>query len=155
MKFSILVVDDEAGQRQFVSGSLAKEYDVISAANGLEASQLLSHRSFSLVITDERMPDMGGIELIRWMRENTPETPVIVMTAYGSVETAVFPITQMRVSQNGENDAASGLASQARGSHSRDFLAIYLDHDFPFQGAQRGNVPSTEQSVRRHHQRCQ
>jgi DNA-binding NtrC family response regulator len=92
MKFSILVVDDEAGQRQFLSGSLAKEYEVVAAANGLEASQLLSHRSFSLVITDERMPDMGGIELIRWIRENSPETPVIVLTAYGSVETAVEAI---------------------------------------------------------------
>jgi DNA-binding NtrC family response regulator len=92
MKFSILVVDDEAGQRQFISGSLAKEYEIATAANGLEASQLLSHRSFSLVITDERMPDMGGIELIRWMSEKFPETPVIVLTAYGSVETAVEAI---------------------------------------------------------------
>ena len=92
MKLSILVVDDEAGQRQFISGSLAREYDVATAANGLEASQLMSHRSFGLVITDERMPDMGGIELIRWMRENSPETPVIVLTAYGSVETAVEAI---------------------------------------------------------------
>jgi len=92
MKFSILVVDDEAGQRQFISGSLAKDYEVLTAANGLEASQLLSHRSFSLVITDERMPDMGGIELIRWMSENASETPVIVLTAYGSVETAVEAI---------------------------------------------------------------
>lgn len=92
MKFSILVVDDEASQRQFISGSLAKEYEVLTAANGLEASQLLSHRSFSLVITDERMPDMGGIELIRWMREKSPETLVIVLTAYGSVETAVEAI---------------------------------------------------------------
>jgi DNA-binding NtrC family response regulator len=92
MKFSILVVDDEAGQRQFINGSLAREYEIVTAANGLEASQLLSHRSFSLVITDERMPDMGGIELIRWMRENSPETPVIVLTAFGSVETAVEAI---------------------------------------------------------------
>lgn len=94
MKFSILIVDDEPGQRQFISGSLAREkdYEIVTAANGREASQLLSHRSFSLVITDERMPDMGGIELIRWMREKSPETPVIVLTAYGSVETAVEAI---------------------------------------------------------------
>ena len=92
MKFTILVVDDEPSQRQFIGGSLAKEYEIVTAANGLEASQLLSHRSFSLVITDERMPDMGGIELIRWMRERSPETPIIVLTAYGSVETAVEAI---------------------------------------------------------------
>jgi DNA-binding NtrC family response regulator len=92
MKFTVLVVDDEPGQRQFISGSLSKEYEIVTAANGLEASQLLSHRSFNLVITDERMPVMGGIELIRWMREKSPEIPVIVLTAYGSVETAVEAI---------------------------------------------------------------
>lgn len=92
MRFTILVVDDEASQRQFICGTLARQYEIVTAANGLEASQLLSHRSFSLVITDERMPDMGGIELIRWMRDNSPETPAIVLTAYGSVETAVEAI---------------------------------------------------------------
>ncbi len=92
MKYTILVVDDEPGQRQFISGSLSREYEIAAAANGLEASQLLSHHSFSLVITDERMPGMSGIELIRWMREKSPETPVIVLTAYGSVETAVEAI---------------------------------------------------------------
>jgi DNA-binding NtrC family response regulator len=92
MKQTILVVDDEPGQRQFVSGALGRNYDVVTAANGAEASQLLSHRSFGLVITDERMPGMGGLELIRWIREKSPETPVIVLTAYGSVETAVEAI---------------------------------------------------------------
>jgi DNA-binding NtrC family response regulator len=92
MKHTILVVDDEAGQRQFISGSLARGYRIVSAVNGLEASQLLSHRNFDLVITDERMPGMDGIELIRWIREHTPETPVVVLTAYGSVETAVEAI---------------------------------------------------------------
>jgi len=92
MKYAILVVDDEPGQRQFISGSLSKEYEIVAAANGKEASELLSHQSFNLVITDERMPHMGGIELIRWMRKNSPETPVVVLTAYGSVETAVEAI---------------------------------------------------------------
>ncbi|MBN1567836.1 MAG: sigma-54-dependent Fis family transcriptional regulator [Acidobacteria bacterium] len=92
MKYTILIADDEPGQRQFISGSLSRDYETVTAANGLEASQLLSHRSFSLVITDERMPGMGGLDLIRWMRENSPETPVIVLTAYGSVETAVEAI---------------------------------------------------------------
>jgi DNA-binding NtrC family response regulator len=92
MKYSVLIVDDEPGQRQFISGALSKAYETMTAANGLEASQLLSHRSFNLVITDERMPGMGGLDLIRWMREQSPETPVIVLTAYGSVETAVEAI---------------------------------------------------------------
>jgi two-component system, NtrC family, response regulator AtoC len=92
MKSRILIADDEPGQRQFLSGSLSRNHEIVVASNGLEASQLLSHRSFDLVITDERMPGMSGIELIRWMAENSPETPVIVLTAYGSVETAVEAI---------------------------------------------------------------
>src|SRR5512139_3951483 len=89
MKHAILVVDDESAQRQLLSGSLSRDYSVVTAASGLEATQLLSHRSFDLIITDERMPGMTGIELIRWVREHAPEIPIVVMTAYGSVETAV------------------------------------------------------------------
>ena len=66
---SILVVDDEAGQRQFISGAL-KEHEIITAANGEEAVQLLSHRSVSLVVTDQRMPKMSGKELFNWIKKN-------------------------------------------------------------------------------------
>ncbi len=86
---SILIVDDEPAQRQLLSGSLGKDYAVTAAADGLEATQRLTARSFDLIITDERMPRMDGLALIRWAREHTPEIPIIVMTAYGSIETAV------------------------------------------------------------------
>jgi two-component system response regulator AtoC len=92
MKQTVLVVDDEPGQRQFIGGSLSRGYEILTAANGLEASQLLSRRSVSLVITDERMPGMDGIDLLRWIGERSPETPVIVLTAYGSVANAVEAI---------------------------------------------------------------
>ncbi len=92
MKQAILIVDDEPAQRQLLSGSLGKEYEVVAAVNGMEATQLLSQRSFDLIVTDERMPVMGGLDLIRWVRERMPETPIIVLTAYGSVETAVEAI---------------------------------------------------------------
>ncbi len=87
--YSVLVVDDEPAQRRLLSGSLHTHYAVTTAADGLEATALLSARSFDLIITDERMPGMNGLELIRWVRERTPEIPIIVLTAYGSVETAV------------------------------------------------------------------
>ncbi len=89
MKHTILVVDDEPAQRQLLSGSLSRDYAVVTAANGLEATQLLANRSFDLIITDERMPGMNGIDLIRWARERVPEIPIVVLTAFGSVETAV------------------------------------------------------------------
>ena len=92
MKYSILIVDDEPAQRQLLSTSLAKDYAIVAAANGQEATQLLTRRNFDLIITDERMPGMGGIELIKWIRERSPEIPIIVLTAHGSVETAVEAI---------------------------------------------------------------
>jgi DNA-binding NtrC family response regulator len=92
VKNSILVVDDEPAQRQLLTASLSKDYQIVAAANGAEATQLLSARSFDLVITDERMPDMSGIELVKWVRERMPEMPVLVLTAYGSIATAVEAI---------------------------------------------------------------
>jgi DNA-binding NtrC family response regulator len=89
VKYSVLVVDDEPAQRQLLAGSLGRDYTVVAAANGSEATQLMSSRNFDLLITDERMPGMGGLELIRWVKEHSPEMPVIVLTAYGSIETAV------------------------------------------------------------------
>jgi DNA-binding NtrC family response regulator len=89
MKNSILIVDDEAAQRQLLTSALARDYLVIAAANGAEAVQILSARSFDLIITDERMPEMDGLQLIRWVREHMPEVPMIVLTAFGSIVTAV------------------------------------------------------------------
>jgi DNA-binding NtrC family response regulator len=89
LKHSILAVDDEPAQRLLLSQTLSKEYTVVAAADASEAIQLLERRSFDLVITDQRMPGMSGIELIRWIRDRIPEMPIVVLTAHGSVETAV------------------------------------------------------------------
>jgi len=89
VEHTILVVDDEPAQRQLVSAALGKNYQVTAAASGQEAQELLSSRSFDLVITDERMPGMSGLDLVRWIREHDPAPSIIVLTAYGSVETAV------------------------------------------------------------------
>jgi DNA-binding NtrC family response regulator len=92
MKNSILVVDDEPAQRQLLTAALGKDYLIVAAASGAEAMQLLSARSFDLIITDERMPGTTGLELIKWVRERMAEAPIIVLTAYGSIATAVEAI---------------------------------------------------------------
>ncbi len=86
---SILVVDDEPAQRQLLRATLEKTYSVVSAAKGEEALLLLKSRTFDLVITDQKMPGISGIDLLRWIKKTTPETPVIVLTAYGKIDTAV------------------------------------------------------------------
>ncbi|MFQ5848173.1 MAG: sigma-54-dependent transcriptional regulator [Candidatus Methylomirabilales bacterium] len=91
--FRILVVDDEPAQLELVSGFLAKRgYDVSLASNGEEALQRFKREPFDLVLTDQKMPGFSGRELTEAVRRAHPEVPVIVMTAYGTIETAVAAI---------------------------------------------------------------
>jgi DNA-binding NtrC family response regulator len=87
---SILVVDDEKLQREIIRDILNYEgYPVTIAGSGQEALEFLKQSSVALVITDLKMPEMDGIELLGKVKEISPETSVIVVTAYGSVESAV------------------------------------------------------------------
>ena len=86
----ILVVDDEAGIREFLVDALAGATFVVDAAESAEAALLtLRRRAYDLLITDLRMPGMSGLELMSQARGEQPELEVIVLTAHGSVESAV------------------------------------------------------------------
>jgi two-component system NtrC family response regulator len=88
--FRILVVDDEATQRELVSGFLKKQgYEVIAAPNGERAMEIFRQEPVELILTDQRMPNISGLDLIKAARAINPESHVIVMTAYGNIETAV------------------------------------------------------------------
>ncbi len=86
----ILVADDEQGLREFVSEALEDDgHSVIAVADGEEAARLISRESFDLLITDLRMPRMDGLAVLRHARAEQPEMEVILLTAHGSVESAV------------------------------------------------------------------
>lgn len=86
----ILVVDDEESIREFFEIMLKREgYEVVTAANGLEALEALKKQSMDLVISDIQMPEMSGMELLTRMKETDPEATVIMITAFGSTDTAV------------------------------------------------------------------
>jgi len=86
----ILVVDDEDIIRESLSYILKKEkYEVEEAANGKIAFEMLKESSYDLVITDLEMPEMKGIELLDELRKVNLQTNTIVITAYGSMETAI------------------------------------------------------------------
>jgi len=86
----ILVVDDDQGIRDFIEILLSREgYAVITASGGKEAAALCKKKKFDLVITDLKMPKMDGIDLLREIKEISPETLVILITGYASGETAV------------------------------------------------------------------
>ncbi|MBI4701320.1 MAG: sigma-54-dependent Fis family transcriptional regulator [Deltaproteobacteria bacterium] len=87
---SVLVVDDEPAVRSFLREALAAEgYDVHEAADGQAALGRIEQRGFQVVVTDLRMPGLDGMELLGRLRAEHPDTEVIVLTAYGSVESAV------------------------------------------------------------------
>ncbi|HPR62668.1 MAG TPA: sigma-54 dependent transcriptional regulator [Thermoanaerobaculia bacterium] len=88
-KLRILIVDDEPGVRQFLKAALMKEHTVSVAAGGEEAMAMIDRDSFHLMITDQRMPRMTGIELLERVRTRYPEVSIIVLTAYGTLEEAV------------------------------------------------------------------
>src|SRR5262245_56519523 len=86
----VLVVDDESSARSALAELLREEgYEVQSAADGYKALGRVDSWDPDVVITDVKMPALGGSELMTKLRERLPEVAVIVMTAYGSVEGAV------------------------------------------------------------------
>ena len=86
----ILVVDDEENARIALSKILSREgYDVASAGNGYEALNYLRGKDVELIITDINMPEMNGMTFLRELNRNHPSCSVIMITAYGEVESYI------------------------------------------------------------------
>ena len=87
---NILIVDDEKNYPTIIGEILQEEgYTSLTASSGMEALDILNSELIDLVLTDVKMPGMGGIQLLEKIKEIKPDIPVIIMTAYGSVEKAV------------------------------------------------------------------
>lgn len=134
----LLVVDDDSSMRMALYETLTScGYQVETAENGMDALAKFKNGRFAGVVTDMRMPKMSGIDVLRGVKRISPETPVILITAYGTVNTAVEAmkegaaefimkpfslddlefavknvlaanITGMRSEQDGENEKKSG-----------------------------------------------
>ncbi len=122
---SILIVDDDKNTRDGLCRALARHYDVQPAESGDRALELLSERSFDILLSDVRMPGIDGITLLQRARAHHPDMIAILLTAYGSVEIAV----------------------EAMKSGAYDFLTkpVNLDHlDLLLQRALRSRAMETE-----------
>jgi len=85
----VLVADDELNMRRVLEAILRREgYEVVTAANGLDAVSEMN-RDIHTVITDLKMPGLDGMGLLRKLQQDFPEVPVVMITAHGSVESAV------------------------------------------------------------------
>ncbi len=87
---TILIVDDEKNYLVILSAVLEEEgFETLTANSGHEALEILKNSDVDLVLTDMKMPSMDGIELLENIKTKDPDLPVIMMTAYGTVEKAV------------------------------------------------------------------
>ena len=85
----LLVADDERSMRELLELVFKREgHQVTTVSNGREALEAMQKTNFDLLITDVKMPDVGGIELLRSAREQAPEMMVIMMTAYATINSA-------------------------------------------------------------------
>jgi two-component system response regulator FlrC len=90
MEQELLVVDDEPQMLIAINETLRRKgYCITTAGSGMEALCRLKEKYFGLVITDMRMPEVSGLDLLRKVKNLAPQTPVILLTAYGTIQNAV------------------------------------------------------------------
>ena len=90
MSYKVLIVDDEPGMRSLLTRVMEKEgYRSRAVADGAQALESIQGGDWDLVIADIDMPVMDGIELLKRVRDTAPRLPVIMITAYATVESAV------------------------------------------------------------------
>ncbi|MBK7535557.1 MAG: sigma-54-dependent Fis family transcriptional regulator [Myxococcales bacterium] len=91
-RYPILIVDDEQDNLDAFRFNFRKTFDILTATNGPEALAVLAERDVAVVVTDQRMPKMTGIELLREIRQRHPETVGIILTAFTDVDVLVEAI---------------------------------------------------------------
>jgi len=95
MQQEILVVDDEPQMLIAIHETLRRQgYAITTAGSAREALCRLREKYFHLVVTDMRMPEMTGLDLLKKVKGSTPQTPVVLLTAYGTIQSAVDAMKQ-------------------------------------------------------------
>src|SRR6185295_17051189 len=90
MSQRILLIEDDAGLAANLCDVLAEEgFEVTECARGDDGLRHATGGEFEVVLTDLRLPGLGGLELVRQLHESQPRLPVVLMTAHGTVETAI------------------------------------------------------------------
>lgn len=96
-KCSLLVVDDEPYILSTLAGLLSTEFEVLTADCGEAAQRVIASRSVDLILTDQKMPLMSGVQLLEWVRQHSPRTIRLMMTGFAELEEAVEAINKGQV----------------------------------------------------------
>ncbi|HEY8271313.1 MAG TPA: response regulator [Pseudobdellovibrionaceae bacterium] len=79
----LLIIDDEADLREVLIALLEEHVlEIVQASNGKEGIEILTHKEFDAVLSDEKMPKKSGLEVLKWMREQGLKTPFIIHSGY-------------------------------------------------------------------------
>ena len=94
MEFSILIVDDDANLLSVLKTLFAESHDVTTCSDGSEAVEICKRRHFDVILSDIIMPGASGLEVLKQARKSDPNTIVILITGFASLETAIDAIRE-------------------------------------------------------------
>jgi len=159
----ILVVDDERSMREFLEILLSKEgYQVFLAGSGEEACRMLDQEHFDLLITDIKMKDINGIDVLKRAKEISPDSIVIMISAFATAETAVeamkegaydyipkpFKVNEFKKIVRDALEAEKKVARRAEGASSIETHLGFLVGDSPQMKKVYDLIPARAEPVR-------
>jgi len=144
----ILVVDDELNMRLVLNAMLKKEgYEVVTASDGLNALKILKEDHCAVVITDLKMPNLDGMELLYRIVKHYPSIPVIIITAYGTIGTAVDALKKGAfdyITKPFDQEELKNVLSKAVKTHHLNAAEFFLNPD----EAEKDGLMGVSESIR-------
>jgi DNA-binding NtrC family response regulator len=156
MQEELLVVDDEPQMLIAINETLQRSgYCITTAGSGMEALRRLKEKYYRLVITDMRMPEVSGLDLLRKVKNLSPQTPVILLTAYGTVQNAVDAMRDGAYdyllkpfsSESLENAVRKALNSVPKKNEKASHAIITQDREFSRTIEQAGQAACSNATV--------
>ena len=96
-KYKILMVDDEENNLMLLYRTLRGKYDIVKTTSPIDAINLMETESFDLILSDHKMPDMDGVELLQYVYEHHPDTVRILVTAYSDISILIGSINKAKI----------------------------------------------------------